>query len=251
MNDQIILTLVSAFAGGFSSFLFVRLAEYLTSIYQRANRHLVSLRQVEQAAHMAFNDVYQNQCAIDGVVRCFTDMPPNEIRFLPIRPYVIEWDRSMMDGLGNADVINEVFGVGLDIASFNRDLSAALDRHDKFEAAFLAGNITPEQFLQTHGVCAKHLAELRKHTGRLMDSLKRVAVVVRIRAVRDRTFMHKAYGLFIKRKNETKFDAAVASGIKDFDKEAEAVKERSGATIARALADADQKPVPPHHKPPN
>lgn len=104
INDQLLIQGFSAFAGAFFAFLFLRLAEFLSKVYQRQVKHYNSLVILETQLNELGGIIHDNIYLIPFFRNAITS---GNIYFSKLRQLPI--DRSHYENLHDIDLINDLF----------------------------------------------------------------------------------------------------------------------------------------------
>src|SRR3972149_10931324 len=155
INDQLLIQGFSAFAGAFFAFLFLRLAEFLSKVYQRQVKHYNSLVILETQLNELGGIIHDNLYLIPPFKQGITS---GNIYFSKLRPLPI--DRSHYKNLYDIDLINDLFSFNYQLRKLNDDIDSLTDGYAEIKNAYIQHNIQKPDYLINAQISAQLLTAL-------------------------------------------------------------------------------------------
>lgn len=135
-NNQILVQGFSAFAGAFFAFLFLRLAEFLSKLYQRQVKHYNSLVLLETQLNENSGIIHDNLYILPNFIRVISS---GNIYFNNLRSISIY--REHYENLYDLDLLNELFTYYYQVRKINDDMSTAYLGYQDIKNALIERNI--------------------------------------------------------------------------------------------------------------
>jgi len=179
-----------AFLGAFFAFLFVRISEALTRLYERQTKNYNALIQLEHHLNKCLGLIGENFFVTKDFKRVFGEpRQPND----PTRLYRNEFaqvplEYGLLPSLTNIDLVNELFFYNGSIRKLNATMENLAKVYDTTRAAFLEGRITEENY---YGNVARLLGGfdvLERFLNASVEETDKIAAAVRVLA-HDRPFL--------------------------------------------------------------
>ena len=234
-SDKNFETLIGGFAGAFFAFLFLRIGEALTKIYERQNRHYNALVILEGMCNRYLNVISNNIFVIND----FTTLAQKALK--ENKPFIyfnvlheFSLDKEITLNLSNLDLINDVFSFEMGIDKMNNSISATNRFYSEIKSAFVQKNIDFETYKINVGILVSKLLELEAF---LLD-LERENKVIVARArilMKDKPLFTSLIHIFSKKRYPNDIENKTLQEIKEIDKEIEQVRMASQTKIDNIL----------------
>lgn len=137
-----------AFLGAFFAFLFVRIGDALTRLYERQTKNYNALIQLQHHLNKSIGLIGENLFVVKDFTRVF-----RESRQLdePTRLYRDEFaqiplEYELLPTLTNIDLVNELFSYNGSIRKLNGTMENMTKTYDITQAAFIEGKINEENY---------------------------------------------------------------------------------------------------------
>jgi hypothetical protein len=158
--SQLLVQGLSAFAGAFSAFLFLRLAEFLSMVYQRQVRHYNSLVilgiQLNELGGIIHDNIYLIPFFRDAIIS--GNIYFSKLRQLPI-------DRTHYENLHDIDLINDLFSFNYQLRKLNDDMDSLADGYAGIKNAYIQHHIQKQDYLINAQISAELLIALEAFLG--------------------------------------------------------------------------------------
>lgn len=184
---------LSAFAGAFFAFLFLRLAEFLLRIHQRKVKHYNSLVLLETQLNELGGIIDDNLYLIPPFKKAITSglIYFSKLRQLPI-------DRSHYENLHDVSLINDLFTHNYRLRKVNDDIDSLTGGYADIKNAYIQQQIQQQDYLVNANFTAELLEQLEAF---LMDTKERTIKLqakIRLMLKRDVTLGTKIQRCFIR-----------------------------------------------------
>ncbi len=229
-------TILGGFTGAFFAFLFIRLADALTRIYERKSKNRSALVRYQHI----FNDylgIYGDNIFVTDGLHDLVDKIKTKNKPLPVYINKLEEfpiDKDLPIQLTNIDLINEIFSLNVSIRKLN-DTMATFDRlHDLTRTMFTEKKINPETYIDNILSMEKAIKDIRSFLDSLKEDLVAVTAATRILSEDD-----SLLGQFIIKTTKTRyasnFDELRKEEIERLNKEIFETRESSRKKIDDVL----------------
>lgn len=137
-----------AFLGAFFAFLFVRIGDALTRLYERQTKNYNALVQLQHHLNKSLGLIGENIFVAKDFTRVFREKrQPNE----PTRLYrndfsQIPLEYELLPMLTNIDLVNELFSYNRSIRKLNGTMENMAKTYELTQAAFLEGKINEKNY---------------------------------------------------------------------------------------------------------
>ena len=179
-NYEIAIRGFSAFAGAFFAFLFLRLAEFLSKVYQRQVKHYNSLvlleTQLNELGGIIHDDIYLIPFFRNAITS--GNIYFSKLRQLPI-------DRSHYDSLHDIDLINDLFTFNYQLRKINDDIDSLADGYADIKNAYIQHHIRKRDYLINAQISAELLTALEAFLGDMESRTVQLMAKVRLMSKRD------------------------------------------------------------------
>ena len=234
-SDKNFETLIGGFAGAFFAFLFLRIGEALTKIYERQNRHYNALVVLESMCNRYLNVISNNIFVIDG----FTKLSEKALK--ENKPFIyfnvlheFSLDKEITPNLSNLDLINDVFSFEMGIDKMNNSISSTNRFYGEIKSAFMQKNIDFETYKINVGILVSKLLELKAFLLDLETENKVIVARARI-LMKDKPLFTSFIHIFSKKRYPNDIESKTLQEIKEIDKEIEQVRMASQTKIDTIL----------------
>lgn len=180
INDQLLIQGFSAFAGAFFAFLFLRLAEFLSKVYQRQVKHYNSLVILETQLNELGGIIHDNIYLIPFFRNAITS---GNIYFSKLRQLPI--DRSHYENLHDIDLINDLFSFNYQLRKLNDDMDSLADGYADIKSAYIQHHIQKQDYLINAQISAELLTALEAFLGDTESRTVRLMAKVRLMLKKD------------------------------------------------------------------
>ncbi|MFA6602893.1 MAG: hypothetical protein WCT01_03765 [Candidatus Shapirobacteria bacterium] len=223
----------SAFAGAFFAYLFTRIADFFSKVYQRQVKHYNSLVNLDTQLNEIGGIINDDLYIIPEFVRVISS---GHIYFNNLRPLPI--DKSHYENLYDLDLINILFSYNYELRKINDDIDTVSRGYDKIESAFTQKNITPEEYLYNCKNLAATLVVQKLFLTKLQDKTTRLIARIRIESKNDMPLGTKLQSLFTKTNGPKITKAEIDTELKKLEKEIEETRTSSRMEIDETLKEA-------------
>src|SRR3990167_8334475 len=173
-TSELLLNGFGAFAGAFFAFLFLRLGEFLTKVYERQVKHYNSLINLE---------VQLNE--ISGIIHDDLYILPPFIKTIKLghvyfnNLHTLKIDRNHYENLCNLALLNELFSYNYQIRKINDDIETMSSGYHDIKNALIQRNITPQEYKVNADVLSENLEYIRLFLVNFQE--KTINLIARIR----------------------------------------------------------------------
>ncbi|KKU06544.1 MAG: hypothetical protein UX10_C0029G0009 [Candidatus Magasanikbacteria bacterium GW2011_GWA2_45_39] len=173
-TSELLLNGFGAFAGAFFAFLFLRLGEFLTKVYERQVKHYNSLVNLE---------VQLNE--IGGIIHDDLYILPPFIKTIKLghvyfnNLHTLKIDRNHYENLCNLALLNELFSYNYQIRKINDDIETMSSGYQDIKNALIQRNITPQEYKVNADVLSENLEYIRLFLVNFQE--KTINLIARIR----------------------------------------------------------------------
>lgn len=180
INGQLLIQGFSAFAGAFFAFLFLRLAEFLSKVYQRQVKHYNSLVILETQLNELGGIIHDNIYLIPFFRNAITS---GNIYFSKLRQLPI--DRTHYENLHDIDLINDLFSFNYQLRKLNDDMDSLADGYADIKNAYIQHHIQKQDYLINAQISAELLTALEAFLGDAESRTVQLMAKVRLMLKKD------------------------------------------------------------------
>jgi len=190
-----------AFLGAFFAFIFIRIADALSKIYERKAQGRTALVRYEHIFNDYLTQLDDNIYIIDFLASLVKKTenskgpPPiwtNKLHTIPI-------DKELVISLTNIELINEIFTINVELRKINDSINSINRTYDMIISAFVQNNIDVKTYLiNLKGVLSSCL-EIKAFLKEAMEDITRLLAIVGILTKYD-TVLGGIISLIIKTK---------------------------------------------------
>ena len=224
--------MIGAFAGAFFAFLFVRIGDALTRLYDRQKKNYNGLVRLEYLCNEYLNQISDNVFVIDDFSKIATEsMAKNEpfVYMNTLHEFIIPKD--LLLDLANIDLINEVFSFYADTEKMNHSIATVNRFYSEIKDAFIQQKIDYATYKTNMTIGLAKMAELRKFLLGLDQETKTMAAMTRLLS-KDKPFLTYLIHLSSREYLSKGIKNKVPGEVKKLEAEIEATKTKSAAEIA-------------------
>ncbi|KKQ42181.1 MAG: hypothetical protein US60_C0022G0007 [Microgenomates group bacterium GW2011_GWC1_37_8] len=229
-SQQLLIQGFSAFAGAFFAFLFLRLSEFLTKIYQREVKHYNSLVILETQLNEIGGIIHDNIYILPNFRRVITsgNIYFNNLHTLPI-------DKSHYENLHDLDLINDLFSYFYQLRKINDDIETSTSGYIDIKNALIQKNITPQDYKVNSNLLAQNLVYIEVFLKDLEERTIKLMARIRVQIKKEIPLGTRIQQFFI-RTTEGKLNSGdIKKETEKLRKEIEATKAQSQKEIEAAL----------------
>lgn len=228
--NQIIIEGFSAFAGAFFAFLFLRLGEFLTKLYQRQVKHYNSLVILETQLNEIGGIIHDDLYILPNFIRVITS---GHVYYNNLRPIPI--DKSHYENLYDLTILNELFSYNYQVRKINDDMETASVGYQDIKNAMIAKNITPADYLVNTKLLSTNLKQIEIFLTELENTTIKLLARIRVQMRYDKPLGTKLQSLFIHSSGEKIKQKEMDVEIDKLQKEIEETKTKSQKEIEEIL----------------
>lgn len=212
IQTQLFVGGASAFAGAFFVFLFLRLAEFFTKLYQRKVRHYNSLILLETQIMEIGGIINDNLYSISQINKAFES---DNVPFNRLRPLLI--DSSHYENFYDLTIKNVLFSYNYKLRQTNDDIEGILKILDYFNSALIQKNIEYTEYKRRIDPLVKQLRLIYAFLLDLQSETISLSARIRVQIRLDKPLGTKLMSIFLRSKG---------SNINNFEiqKEEEVIK---------------------------
>lgn len=232
---EIIKSLVTAFAGAFFAYIFIRLSDRVKSKKEKNKANIKALGKIQLMGNENYNSLFDTTQSIDQIQNTIkmarekeqSPFSANQFNKLSIDKYILQ-------DLRNDDFINEYFSYALLVERHNSDITNINHFHDSMKMARLTGQITPENYNENMQRFESSLDTFNKFC---IDSMERTEIIIarcRVLLKNESSLFNKLFRSYVgyDKKFLKKYDAELFL----LKKEVEGIKKKSGYKIKEILS---------------
>lgn len=184
---------LSAFMGAFFAFLFLRLSEFLTRVYQRELKHYNSLVNLETQLNETGGIIHDNIYIVQNFQRVILsgNVYFNNLHQIPM-------DKSHYENLYDIDLINDLFTYYYQVRKINDDVQTSVEGYQEIKSALIQHNIDKNDYM----INVQSLANTLKSIEAFFVKLEKDTVVlmakIRIKERTDKPLGAKLQSFFLR-----------------------------------------------------
>jgi len=192
-QQNLIVQGFGAFAGAFFAFLFLRLSEFLTKIYQRELKHYNLLVNLETQLNEIGDVIHDNIYVLPNFRRVILS---GNIYFNNL--HQIPMDKGHYENLYDIDLINDLFIYYYEVRKLNDDIQTATCRYQEIKNAFIQKNINKSGYVINAQLLADNLKFIEAFLVKLQKDTVLLIAKVRIRIKMDKPLGTKLQFFFVR-----------------------------------------------------
>ena len=211
-----------AFAGAFFAFLFLRIAEGLTKLFDRQWENCRAISRLEHYLAACWGVLCEDVDFVSAYVKLFKDIPLNTYP-APIYPHrlqIIPIDRQLPLALTNLDLVNELVPYNEDLRLTNNHMAALNGALDMAVQSYMAHYTDPKSYLELVGKHAEAVAELAPFLELRRERTRELIAAARVLG-RKKPLLASAIARLTGGRYDAAFHAERADELKEMEKEME------------------------------
>lgn len=191
--NQLLIEGFSAFAGAFFAFLFLRLAEFLSKLYQRQVQHYNSLINLETQLNEIGGIIHDNLYILPNFIRVISsgNIYFNNLHQIPI-------DKSHYQNLYDLELLNELFSYNYQARKLNDDIRSASSGYSDIKNALIQKNINKQGYIVNAKLMSNNLRQIEIFLTEFENITVDLLAKVRIQVRYDRPLGTKMQHFFIR-----------------------------------------------------
>ncbi len=221
-----------AFMGAFFAFLFVRLGEGLTKIYERRAKNHTALVRLQYNFNDCLNIISDNIYLVDTYFAIFNGYGPNaterKIFGNVLHPAPIEKD--LVVSLMNIELINKIYSLHVDLRKLNDSINTINNMIGQTTRSFIEKHIDH----QTYATNIDHhkilMNDIKKFSFAAKKDITSAYAATRV-LLQDENFLARIIGLFTKKQFTRSQKQKIQEEIKKLESEIEQCESESGSRI--------------------
>lgn len=222
-------TAVGAFLGAFFAYLFMRIRDVFTKIYERHKDNFNALVRLEHLCCENMDTIANNIWIIDDFHNTVGEaLKQGHTAIYGNRLHKLSFPEDIILKLTGIDFMNEVLSYKVDFSRLNNDIDTINVTYDSFKNALLGGTIDVNTYRVNAQFALDKSLELKYFLSSLEDKTIRINAYTRILCREQRPLLTKIVLLTLRKKIFTdRFNSKVAKEIEEIKKGREEVSARS------------------------
>jgi len=229
-NNQILVQGFSAFSGAFFAFLFLRLSEFFSKLYQRQVQHYNSLVILETQLNEIGGIIHDNLYILPNFIKVITS---GNVYFNNLRPIPI--DKNHYTNLYDLIILNELFSYNYQVRKINDDMETACLGYQDIKNALIEKNITSADYLINSTSISTNLKQIEIFLTELEIATVKLLARIRVQMRYDKPLGTKLQSLFIYSYGAKIRKEEIEKETKKLNKEIEETKTESQKEIDEIL----------------
>lgn len=223
-----------AFLGAFFAFLFIRIGEALTKIYERHSKNNLAIVQLQHHFNDCLTLITDNMHLIDIFLEVIntTETKPNEPIIYTSQLHPVPIKRDLLVALINVDFINEVFSINVRLRKLNDSMQTVNSSYAQTKKAFIEKHINVQTYNANVVSLKPDLETFKRFLSALRDEIVKMIAASRI-LIKDEPVLSKIIGLTFKSRYTKSFKNKLPEEIKRLRKEIEEIAKESRENIER------------------
>jgi hypothetical protein len=229
-SQNLTIQAFSAFSGAFFAFLFLRLAEFFSKIYERQVKHYNSLVTLETQLIEIGGIVHDSLYEIDGFTKAIQN---NNVCFNTLKKIPV--DKSHYANFYDLTIKNILFSHNYQIRKINDDAENMMNGYKDIKNALIQKNISLEDYKINANMIAESLKIFKLFLADFMDKNNDLIARVRVQTRYDKPLGSKIIGKFIRSKGSELNKAEIAKEKEKLNQEANETMKKSADEIEKTL----------------
>lgn len=224
-----------AFMGALFAFLFVRLGDALTKVYERKLKHYNALVRLEQQLNTYLNRISDNLFVINDFITQSDEIIKKGkpvIYFNVLHEFAV--DKEIGLELHNLDLINQLFSFEAGVEKMNHSIASTNRFHSDIKTAFIEKNIDFDTYKNNIGLMCGKVDELKRFLIGLEQECKELGAVTRL-LMCDKPFFTRLSHLFLKKRISERTRKEVPDEIERLESEISSTQKESKERIDSLL----------------
>ena len=233
--NQVAIEGFSAFAGAFFAFLFLRLGEFFSKLYQRQVKHYNSLVILETQLNEIGGIIHDNLYILPNFIRVINS---GNVYYNNLRP--IPTDKSHYENLYDLNILNELFTYYYQARKINDDMETASAGYQDIKNALIAKNINPADYIINAKLLATNLKQIEIFLAELENTTVRLLARIRVQMRYDKPLGTKMQSWFFHTSGAKLKQKEIDTEFGKLQKEIEETKTKSQKEIEEILKKYNQ-----------
>ncbi len=239
MEKKYIENFVGAFAGAFFAFIFVRLGNALSNIYDRHVQNYNALVQLEHHLNDCLNIIGDNYYECDVYIKAIEGMnSPDKIHLIMSRLEPIPIKKELLSSLIHIDLVNDLFSLNQHVRKLNEDMISFNDGYELIKKSFIELRISPEQYVMNAKSAIGARNNLKSFLLSAKDEIVQLAAAIRI-LLRDKPLLLSFVLFFAASHYDKEFKKKQAEEEVKIKKEIDEISKSSADRIRATLQNSD------------
>jgi len=229
-NEIFITTAVSAFAGAFFAFTFLRIGSALGKYYEQQKRHYNALVALEILLNEIGGIVHDNILLLPDFRKVISS---GNVYTSLQRPISLE--KSYYKKLHDIDLINELYRLNYDIRRINDDIENTNVWYLHLRDLYTSGKIKPKHYIENAKILSDGLKIIEASQRLFLKDVLRLLAIVKIRAELDKPLLMKLIHYIIDTTRTDINEDQIKLKTKQTQKEVDESAEKSKNKIKKIL----------------
>ncbi len=229
-NYELTIQGFSAFAGAFFAFLFLRLAEFLSKLYQRQVKHYNSLVILETQLNEIGGIIHDNLYILPNFIRVIKS---GDVYFNNLRPIPI--DKTHYENLYDLTILNELFTYNYQVRKLNDDMETASVGYQDIKNALIQKNITHQDYIVNANILAENLKQIEMFLSDLEERTVKLLARIRVQMKYDKPLGTRIMSVFIRSYGASLNEKEIKKEEEKLDQEIKETKTKSQKEIEEVL----------------
>ncbi len=229
-TQELVIQGFSAFAGAFFAFLFLRIAEFLSKLYQRQVKHYNSLVILETQLNEIGGIIHDDLYILPNFIRVIRS---GNVYYNNLRPIPI--DKSHYENLYDLTILNELFTYNYQVRKLNDDMETASSGYQDIKNALIQKNITHQDYIVNTNILAENLKQIEIFLADLEERTVKLLARIRVQMKYDIPLGTRLMGWFIRSHGANLSEKEIKKEEDKLNKEIEETKTKSQKEIEEIL----------------
>ena len=223
-----------AFLGAFFAFIFVRLGEALTKIYNRHSKNDYVLIVFEHNFNECLSILSDNLYIIDGFIGIIEKLEkhPNEPILYANKLHEIPIDKESLISLTNLELINNIATSNVAVRKLNNSMETIISTYTQTKDAFVSGTISQKTYYYNFVSMKSAFLDLKKYTIASRNEIVELLAATRV-LIKEAPLLARIIRKTLKTKYSRNFKAKFGTEMEALKKEIEMVSKESQDRINR------------------
>lgn len=245
-DEALTRSLFGAFVGAFFAFLFIRVAEFLTKLYERHSRAFTALLALELRLNGIMSELSDSCYVLDNFAKTFDGIQEDDTT-MPVwtsRLSEISLDRNLVIDLANIDFVNDMLSFGVDLRKHNDSIATANRTYDRTEERFLLLLQSDEEhakanYVQNARELVRDFAKLRAYIASREVLCQELIAKVKVQLL-DITFADRIYWRLTKKRYTPAFRKLLPKAVATVRTEMAAKRKQSQEELDKVYGRGDK-----------
>ena len=230
MNNGLLTQIFGSFSGAFFAFIFLRLAEFFSKLYERQVKNYNSLVNLVNQLNEIGGIINDNLYIIPGFIKT---IDTGNVYFTNLHTMPI--NKEHYANLLNLEIINDLFSYNYQVRKNNDDIETVSRGYNDVKNALIQKNISHEDYKMNASEIAKNLKVLEKFQKDLQWEAIVLVAKVRVRIKHDQPLGSKIMSTFFWKTRLNLKKQEIEKEIEKVTLEIETNRKKSKEEIERVL----------------